>query len=516
MSDPIQRLRQILLTVLLVLLLPFSFSAPAADDGPPATSIRPGPDGPTGGEASRGGPPPASAETEGPLANGGPAATPAHTEAATPVPGEEETVPPGSEESQEPLPGDAVPAETLVTPEDASVLDQAEAETEPAEGTPEEEAFGVPIELNDKVRAYLDLFTGERRDRIQEAFDRAGRYLPMMRAIFQEQGLPRDLVNLAYIESAFKVRAYSRARAAGIWQFIAGTGRKYGLRVDWWLDERRDPEKATRAAAEYLSDLYGMFGSWPLAIAAYNAGEGKVAGAIRRQKTTDFWRLRLPRETKIYVPAFMAMTILAKDPARYGFVPPAEEVTPTEPLMLGEPLDLRIVAQAAGVALEDLRTLNPELNHLVTPPHRSDYRLRVPAGSAAEFAENFDEIKKTRRVTWQRHLIRRGETLSQIARRYDTSVPVLMDLNRLPSRHRLRAGRSLVVPLMHLALAEENGSTRPLPSAESSPRTYVVRRGDSLWRIAQVYDVSTGELQKWNDLEGTVIHPGLRLRIHPE
>ncbi len=470
MPDPSQPpLRRTLLTllpcVLLILLLP---SAPAAEHSTsPAADVSPAPLGSADVKAPAEKDALPNADGEVPSADGKPATT---REAAAAPPGNAEMAPHGGPEGHDPVPRDAVPAETLVTPEDTRVLDQAGVETEPPERAPEvAETFDVPIEMNDKVRAYLGLFTGERRDRIQEAFDRAGRYLPMMRAIFQEQGLPRDLVNLAYIESAFKVQAYSRARAAGIWQFIAGTGRKYGLRIDWWLDERRDPEKATRAAAEYLRDLHGIFGSWTLAIAAYNAGEGKVAGTIRRQKTADFWRLRLPRETKLYVPAFMAMTILAKDPARYGFVPPAEEVVPTEPLPLSEPLDLRIVAQAAGIPLEELQALNPELNHLVTPPLAPEYTLRVPAGTAAEFAQNFSEIKKTRRVTWQRHLIRPGETLSQIARRYDTSVQVLMDLNRFPNRHRLRAGQALVVPLMHLALAEGNGQTARFPGPAAAP-----------------------------------------------
>jgi len=513
MPEPNPPLRGILPTLLPIFLL--LSSACVADTLSSAVRTSPAPHrfavaGPRGAEGV--GP---NANADGPATHAEPAAA---REAPAVPPGKEETAPQGGQENHDPVPRDAVPAETLVLPEDTGVLDLAGVEeARPPKEAPEAaEAFDFPIEMNDKVRAYLALFTGQRRDRIQEAFDRAGRYLPMMRAIFQEQGLPLDLVNLAYIESAFKVHAYSRARAVGIWQFIGGTGRKYGLRIDWWLDERRDPEKATRAAAEYLRDLYGIFDSWPLAIAAYNSGEGRVGGAIRRQKTTDFWRLRLPQETKLYVPAFMAMTILAKDPARYGFVPPVEEVVPTEALPLSQPLDLRIVAQAAGIPLEDLRILNPELNHLVTPPHAPEYSLRVPAGSAAEFEQNFSEIKKTRRVTWQRHLIRPGETLSQIARRYDTSVHVLSDLNRLSSRHLLRVGQSLVVPLMHLALVEENGPAHPLPRSGSGPRTYMVKRGDSLWRIAQAFDVSTDDLRRWNDLDGTVIHPGRRLRVHPD
>ena len=490
-SQPRRRLIRSVLSVLpaILLLSLLLLALPAAGDVPPAVdAVLPGQDGVA---------PMAASNVEG-------------------VPDEAATPSPAGQEDQEPVPRDAVPAETLVTPEDTRVLEQAEIESPPPGRTAESpETFDVPIELNDKVRAYLDLFTGERRERIQEAFDRAGRYLPMMRSIFQEYGLPLDLVNLAYIESAFKVQAYSRARAVGIWQFIGGTGRKYGLRIDWWLDERRDPAKATRAAAEYLRDLYALFDSWTLAIAGYNAGEGKVAGAMRRQKTADFWRLRLPRETTLYVPAFMAMTILAKDPARYGFVPPVEEEPATELLALSEPLDLRIVAQASAVPLGELQALNPELNHLVTPPQTSGYRLRVPPGAAILFAENFSEIKKTRRVTWQRHMIRQGETLSQIARRYDTSVRVLLDLNRLASRHRLRAGRSLVVPLMHLTVAEDGRSNNPA-GANGGPRTYVVKRGDNLWDIAQSFDVSPHDLQQWNDLDGSLIHPGLRLRLHPD
>jgi membrane-bound lytic murein transglycosylase D len=503
MPDPSRPPRRYLLTLLAILLLLPSLSAAEhltsvtmtdPDHGSSEPQVRAG-EGRT-----------STPEEPGPAADRVPASR-----------ASEETVLNGTQENQEPIPPDAVPAEILVQPEDTKVLEEAGVEPKPPEGTPEvADVFDVPIELNEKVRAYLALFTGQRRDRIQEAFDRAGRYLPMMRAIFQEHGLPRDLVNVAYIESAFKVQAYSRARAVGIWQFIAGTGRKYGLRIDWWLDERRDPEKATRAAAAYLRDLYGIFGDWTLAVAAYNAGEGKVGGAIRRQKTTDFWRLRLPQETRLHVPAFMAMTILAKNPARYGFVPPAEEPVSTEVLSLPEPLDLRIVAQAAGVPVENLQALNPELNHLVTPPHGPDYPLRVPAGAADEFSQKFSEIKKTRRVSWQRHVIRTGETLSQIARRYDTSIQVLLDLNRLPSRHLLRVGRSLVVPLMHLAPAEENGPRPDPPRQAGGPRTYVVKRGDSLWRIAETFEVSTEDLLRWNDLEGSVIHPGLRLRIHPE
>ncbi|MFQ5959967.1 MAG: transglycosylase SLT domain-containing protein [Candidatus Methylomirabilales bacterium] len=332
----------------------------------------------------------------------------------------------------------------LVTPEDVDALEKASPKTPPLEKP--EITYDVPIEITPKVQAYVELFSTEKRDQIAAALERSGQYLPMMRQIFAEKGLPQDLVNLAYIESAFKVYAYSRARAVGIWQFIRGTGRKYGLKRNWWVDERRDPVKATMAAAEYLSDLYALFESWPLAIAAYNAGEGKVLKATRRQKTTNVWKLRLPRETKFYVPAFMAMTIIAKDPEAYGFSQPVERPWEVDQVSVSEATDLRLLAKAAGVSTEELRHLNPELRRLVTPP-QGRYLLNLPAGSEDTFRAALARLPRVRRVGWQRHRIRRGEALSTIARRYGTTVATLMEMNRLKSPHRIRAGTRITVPV---------------------------------------------------------------------
>lgn len=176
--------------------------------------------------------------------------------------------------------------------------------------------FDVPIELNEQVKAYILYYQTRKWGVMSRALERSGRFLPMMRRIFRDHGLPQDLVNLAYVESGFNYRAYSKAKASGIWQFIKPTGNRYGMRVNYWLDERRDPEKATHAAAAYLKDLYEMFQSWPLALAAYNAGEYRIQRAIEQQGTTDFWSLRLPKETELFVPAFMAVTIIAQDPDR--------------------------------------------------------------------------------------------------------------------------------------------------------------------------------------------------------
>lgn len=401
--------------------------------------------------------------------------------------------------------------EPLVSPEDVAVLDKATPKMPP--GVESEITYDVPIEINPKVQAYIEHFTTKRRDQIAQALERSGPYLPMMREIFAEKGLPQDLVNLAYIESAFKVTAYSRARAVGIWQFIRGTGRKYGLNRNWWVDERRDPVKATVAAADYLSDLYELFESWPLAIAAYNAGEGKVLKAIRRQKTTNVWKLRLPRETKFYVPAFMAMTIIAKDPEAYGFTRPVEQPWELDQVTVGEPTDLRLLAKAADVSTDELRRLNPELRRLVTPPQKH-YVLNLPAGSKATFREALAQLPRVRRVGWQQRHVRRGETLSVIALRYGTTVATLMEMNRLKSPHRIRAGTRLTVPVPALTLADTPKTPQDTNGAEGFH--YVVQRGDTLWDIARAHRVSTQDLKRWNDLRDSRIYPGRALRVFPD
>ncbi|MFQ5882925.1 MAG: LysM peptidoglycan-binding domain-containing protein, partial [Candidatus Methylomirabilales bacterium] len=406
----------------------------------------------------------------------------------------------------------ATPSEgeaALVSPEDAEVLEQALPEI-PTPTKPEI-AYDIPVEMNPQVQAYIELFTTERQELIAAALERSGRYLPLMRQIFAEKALPQDLVNLAYIESAFKLYAYSRARAVGIWQFIKGTARKYGLKTNWWVDERRDPTKATAAAADYLSDLHTIFQSWPLAIAAYNAGEGKVLRAIQRQGTTDFWKLKLPRETRLFVPAFMAMTIIAKDPERYGFDRPIERPWQVEQVALPQPTNLRFVAKAIGVTTEELRKLNPELNRLVTPPQEG-YRLNLPPGTQTTFLAALTRLPQARRVAWRQYRIRRGETLSGIAQRYRTTVAVLMEMNRLKNPHRIRAGARLSVPVPAPTHAETSRTIRFRNRRASS--YYVVKPGDSLWEIARAHRVSTRDLKRWNNLRGSLIRPGRTLRIY--
>jgi membrane-bound lytic murein transglycosylase D len=299
------------------------------------------------------------------------------------------------------------------------------------DSTPTAPPHDFPVVVNDQVKTMIRYYQKHKRVAVAQAFVRARRYIGMMRAVFREAGLPEELVNLAFVESDVNPRATSHANAAGIWQFIPATAERYGMRTNAWLDERRDPEKSTRAAAGYLKYLYARFRSWPLALAAYNAGEATVQDAIKRQRTRDFWRLRLPAETRRFVPAFMAMTVIARDPKRYGFSPPPEEPFDTDRLHIAEPTEIRLIAEAAGTSARHLRELNPELVGSATPPDRPAYALRIP-----------------RRVQWISHKVRGGETLAAIAKRYQVGVQVLREMNGLSGRAEPRPGVVILVPTL--------------------------------------------------------------------
>jgi membrane-bound lytic murein transglycosylase D len=391
--------------------------------------------------------------------------------------------------------------------------------------------FDVPIVLNDQVKTYIEYYQTRKWGVMSRAFERSGRYLPMMRSIFRDQGLPLDLVNLAYVESAFNARAYSRAKASGIWQFIKPTGNRYGMKVNYWLDERRDPEKATRAAAAYLKDLYEMFHSWPLAMAAYNAGEQRIQRAIEQQGTTDFWSLRLPKETQLYVPAFMAVTIIAKNPDRYGFIGPVEEPWKVERVTVPGAIGLRSVARAVGVSPDVIRDLNPALMRGVTPVGVSEYEILLPPDTRKILLANLDKLhrhsspRKSVSVAASRHRVRRGETLTSIASRHRTTTARLASLNGMKVSDRLKAGAVLRLPLAAplRKLASASGrTTQPrtavakVSKAASLARyvVHVVRRGDTLWGIAKAYAVTPEELRQWNDLERrTTLKPGQALQV---
>jgi membrane-bound lytic murein transglycosylase D len=382
----------------------------------------------------------------------------------------------------------------------AASSSETEAEPEPPYGE-------IPLILNPSVERKIRYFQTVIPDRFQEWLDRFQKYKPVVEQIFAEFELPQELVYLSVIESGFNPRAYSRARAAGPWQFMKSTGRIYGLRVNWYIDERRDPIKSTVAAAQHLRDLYDRFGSWPLAMAAYNAGAGKITRAIRKSGTRDYWKIRrtrfIRRETREYVPKFMAATIIATNPTLFGFRVGTDEVLQYDEVLMKNTIHLRTVAKKTGLAFEDLRQLNPELRRSITPPEKDGYFLKVPVGMGYHVENVREELKQWTQppphITWYR--VRRGDSLSVIAHRFNMSMGKLKGLNNL-SRNLIRVGQRLRVN-EGVVLAEEN------------TKWYRVRRGDSLWTIAKRFSVSVRDLKILNKLRSSVIHAGRMLMVSP-
>ncbi|BCX80893.1 membrane-bound lytic murein transglycosylase D [Methylomarinovum caldicuralii] len=348
---------------------------------------------------------------------------------------------------------------------------------------------------------------------------RARPYLYTIVTEIERQHLPGELALLPVVESAFKPDAYSHRRAAGLWQFIPSTGRLYGLKQNWWIDLRRDVHASTRAAIRYLKKLHTDFhGDWLLALAAYNAGEGTVMRAIRRNRRlhrpTDFWHLRLPRETRAYVPKLLAVARLFAHAKEYGI---ALEPIPNRPLYavveLDSQLDLTLAAKLAEMPLEELYRLNPGYRRWVTAPD-GPHRLILPLEKVELFEERLAELPQSERVRWARHQVQRGETLSQIAHRYGTPVAAIKQTNRLRS-HRIYPGQQLLIPVAPKSAVLAR--LRPPPvKRRSAPvrRVHVVRRGDTLWQIARRYGVRVGQLARWNGLDPRdPLRPGQRLKI---
>lgn len=371
-----------------------------------------------------------------------------------------------------------------------------------------------PVVRNERVIAWIEAYSGKLHDFIAASMKRSGKYEARFREIFAEEGVPQDLIYLAHTESGFKTSAYSRAHARGIFQFISGTARRYGMRVDWWVDERADPEKSCRASARYLKDLYDEFGDWSLALAGYNAGEGRVRRSIRKAGTKDFWELArrrfFRRETRNYVPAIMAATIISKDPESFGFGdvvkdPPLEFETVTVPT----PTDVEVIAKSAGVSPQAIKELNPALRRMQTPPGVKDYPVKVPMGHAEDFAAKLAQVPEDQRITKILHRVRRGDTLSGMARRYGTTVRAIQQANGMGRRTLLSIGQVLNVPRGPGAAYYD-----PSPAQLASDGTYRIRRGDTLSTIARRYRVRVSDLQRWNNLgRSTSIVAGRRLVV---
>lgn len=384
-----------------------------------------------------------------------------------------------------------------------------------------EETNDLPIVLNEAVLSGIDLYQGPLREWFTEALARGGRYLPYIREVFASEGIPQDLAYVALVESAFKPTALSRARAKGVWQFIASTGKRYGLQQDWWVDERSDPEKATRAAARYLKTLHSMFGDWNLALAGYNAGEAKVARGIARYGTSDFWSLRrtraFRRETKNYVPLIHAAIVVAKAPDTYGFEVTPETAVQTDSVPVKGAVDLRVIAECAGAPLDQVRGLNPQLRRMATPAGRT-FDVKVPVGTGEALGKCLASLPAEKRVQFRTHVVARGQTLYTIARRYGTRSSDIASANAISPRKALKVGTELIIPIepstrsaSNLRAARKTGNESA--SAQPTRIKHRIRRGDTLGSIASQYGTTIRELQSWNGLTSTRIAVGETLMI---
>lgn len=422
-------------------------------------------------------------------------------------------------------------------PDPADTTAEVNAEPHVAHGAPPAGLSTAPVtwdidvesfNAHDRVQYYLDFFQTAARDRMAIWLTRLPSYESMIRARFREHGLPGDLVYLALIESGYSNTAVSRSRAVGMWQFMKGTGKLYGLRIDPWVDERRDPYKATTAAARLLANLRDHYGSLYLAAAAYNAGAGKVDRGIRRLHPDDkdslsdasFFKLYdtrfLRRETRDYVPKLIAAALIAKEPERYGFErPPATDSVLPDSIIVPDATGLDVIARLADTTLSAIRDLNPQYIRLMTPP-RSRMVVRVPPGKGLQVAAAYAVLPHSERVTYIEHFVAKGETLGQIARKYGMSVEALLVANPQLKPKALRIGQRIVLPTSgHLPSREVLASLAdPKPRHHARAGVHKVRTGESLWSIARTYGVTVGQLRAWNGLgREAPLRPGQTIRV---
>jgi len=411
------------------------------------------------------------------------------------------------------LEGDVTPSVLLERFTDLE--DRLEHDTLLVYGKREQEiTYDLPVKMNDRVKSSIIYFQTVAHEALTRYLSRTKKYERLFKEVLVREGLPLDLNYLSLVESGYNPKAYSWARASGLWQFIASTGRLYGLKRDWWLDERRDPRKATEAAAHFLKDLYKDFGDWELAMAAYNGGPGRIRQTIKKQGTTDFWEMKLRRQTMDYVPLIYAAAIIAKDPVRYGFNDVVYEPELVwDEVTIDRCLDLKVVAEAVGCTVEELKDLNPELLRNYTPPDDRSYLLKLPAGSRERFLGAYASMSSPKETSWVQHEIKPGETISSIAARYGVSHYAIMESNKLGRNSRIIAGKTLIVPI---PLDREFARTNQRPDREYAAEgsVYEVRSGDTMWDIARAFGTSVDALRRINYIErGSRIYVGQRLKI---
>ena len=411
------------------------------------------------------------------------------------------------------------------TPPTAATAENVQADLE-------QTTHDLPIPLNERVLRYVELFQGRLREFLAEGLQRGAQYLPMIQNVFRAEGLPLDLAYVPLIESAFKPTALSRAKARGVWQFMKGTGIENGLTQDWYIDERSDPEKATLAAAKYFKTLHRMFGDWHLAMASYNGGPGRMQRAIKRSGRSDFWSLTatsryLPRETREYVPMILAAVIIAKNPLKYGFDVPPAAPRAVETVEIPPAVDLRRVAEWAGVSADEIQQLNPELRRWTTPIRGEGYELKVPQGTAEIIRERLGAATPGTLNALQWHTVRRGETLATIARKLGVNRTDLAEANYLKASSRVATGQKLLIPRMPSAAVlarAASGAAAETAAADAEPAVFEdkpvaetvvhrVKSGDTLFGLAKKYATTVTHLKALNRLAGNTLRVGMRLVI---
>jgi membrane-bound lytic murein transglycosylase D len=375
----------------------------------------------------------------------------------------------------------------------------------------------IPLAENEYVQKEIESFQTREKDAFLAGYKRSGRYKDMILEELRKEGMPKELVWMPMIESWFKVRAYSRARALGLWQFISSTGYRFGLKRDRWIDERMDPEKSTRAAVQYLKELHSYFGDWTTALAAYNCGEFRVQRVIKNQRINymdNFWDLypMLPRETSRFVPRFIAVNLIINNPKKYGMdLPQPDSPMTYSKIPVGLPIKLAALSGKLGLPEETLSDMNPELRHHSTPDQ--EYMLKVPVSIADNAVAAVKELPRwiPPEATYVIHYVRRGETVSQIAARYGTSISSIGRLNNLSRRYLIRPGQRLKVPSRG---GSQSASARSRPLTQQGDKMiYEVRRGDSLYVIANAFNTSVNTLKSLNHLNSNLLKVGQKLVI---